>query len=312
MTLLELLFMYSYRLGIPLYLCFFLCLAFGCRCQKLQYWGEKDRAEKDHLERSLERSYKQKESEIAKWQSRLQISWEQSRKLHENIGALMKETQLQGQLSRKIGQAYLQTGRYDLASYYYKEALANSWPASKDMRDRHSQSRFEASLSFFDQALLKQAPNPDLMYEAALAYANASRALGWEQQRFQIAYKLLRAMLGLRPEDTRAMYQLALLYAKTTLHRYRKPEKAIKLLRKALLLEEKNISARFALAHVLAQEGELEESAKEYGAIQELLVKLHGQGIIKGLLARHPNYIRARKNQEKLQACMRSEKECNF
>ena len=269
---------------------------------RVSHWGEKDR----RLGQA-----KLKEIDLQKWQRQLKLSRSQAIELQAEIAEMLTEEQLQGELARKIASAYLEKGSYDLASVYYKGALENKLPA-KGSPQTSSYLAFEKSLDYFDRALLLNSVNPDLFYEAGAAYANASRAQGWELRRFQIAVLLFERMKALAPQDIRPLYQLALMYGKTSLKNYRDKKYAIRLLKKILLKKENDVRTRFALAHFLVEEEQLSQAVQEYKHIERILEDMHRRKTIQGYLSSHPSYRRARENKEKLQECIQKQGICSF
>ena len=284
-----------------------LFLSLGCEfthsvLDHVFHWGEKDRRQR---QKNL------KEIDLQKWQRQLKLSRGQVIDLQEEIAEMLTEEQLEGELSRKIASAYLEKGRYDLASLHYKGALQNKLPR-KGSPQTSSFLAFEKSLEYFDRALLLNSANPDLFYEAGLAYANASRSQGWEQRRFQIAVLLFERMAALAPQDIRPFYQLALLYGKIPLKNYRDKKYAIRLLKKILLIRENDVRTRFALAHFLVEQKQLSQAVQEYEHIERILEDMYRKEIIQGQLSSHPSYRRAKENREKLQECMQKQEACYF
>ena len=266
------------------------------------HWGEKDRRF---------RQEELKERDLQKWERQLKISREQAVQLHEKISEMLTEEQLQGELASKIASAYLKKGAYDLASFYYKGALENKLPR-KDGPQGNSYLAIEKSLGYFDQALLFNSVHPDLFYEAGLAYANASRAHGWERKRFETALLLFKRMLALAPRDIRPLYQLSLLYAKTSIKEYKNRKYAIQLLKKVIVKKEDDVRSRFALAHFLVEEEQISQAIHQYESIQSILQDMYRKKVIEGNLSSHPSYRRAQENKEKLQKCMETGRACSF
>ncbi len=295
---------------------FYSFLTFFCisACEFVQdqvyRWGETNR----HT-----REKKIQEEDLRKWQSQLKLSREKSRELHQAVQEIVKEKQLQGQLSQKIANAFLQIGRYDLSAQYYNDALQNKFiQRTKEAPEkRNSYLNFEKSLRYFDSSLLIVPSNRDLFFEAGLAYANASRAQGWEEKRFRIAIVLFKRMMKMvspHEIDVRPFYQLALLYGKTGIEKYKNIKLATQLLERVLSIEEKHIPARFALAHFLVEEGKIENAIAEYDHIIEILQDIHrkykhGDNIP---VSSYPNYKQAKENKKKLQDCLFTKQECIF
>ncbi len=266
----------------------------------VRYWGQKDR---------LNRQQTIQNEDIAKLERQLQLSRSQSKKIYQQIQDLVKENQLQGKLSSHIAHLYLEKGHYDLAAQYYNTALTGKKlpPTSKQAS---SYLNFERSLSHFDSSLLLTSADKELFYKAGLAYANAARSQGWEPQRLAIAELLFKRMARIARQDVRPLYQLALLYGKTTVKTYRDRPQAISLLEKVLTKEDKHIPARFALAHFLVEETKLSQALAEYKKIQRILEDLKQKKVLKSPLNSYGNYQQAKKNQQKLEECIRSGEAC--
>ena len=286
------------------FLFIFLFCLFSCTdiFRHVQYWGEEERMLK---KKNLE------EEDQKKWEKQLEISQDKIKEAHEAIEKIAVTSELQLQLSRKIAKRYMKSRRYDLASVYYKGALEKKIPKlSEDTVNSYN--ALEKSLVYFDKALLLSATDIDLLWEASLAYANASVAQGWEEKRFLIALQLLKKIRQIDSEDVRPLFQMALLYGKTNIESYRNRKYAIQLLKVFLQKKEENIKARFALAYFLVQENQNQEAIIEYQKIISTLEEMYQKKIIKGALSSHSIYQRARENLKKLERCENNPKACNF
>lgn len=246
------------------------------------------------------------EEELARWERDLNLSRARSQELHKDIQDLVQESNLQGTLARKIARAYLDAARYDMAAAYYQAAVrGESQPAAPgDAR------LLEQAIPFFDEAMRRGYPDAEVYFEAGLCYANASRAYGWDPRRLAVAVHLFERMAAMKPEDYRPRYQLALIYAKVADGRYRNVALAEKLLREIIGKEEDNMPSRFALAHILAEDGRWQEAANEYSVIIERLQALHRRGAIPGRPEDNVNLAQARKNLEALNDCLQNESSC--
>ncbi len=71
---------------------------------------------------------------------------------------------------------------------------------------------FEPAIPYFEKALLLKPVDQQLLFETALAYANASKDRGWETTRRQIAIDLFTHLSIQDPRDSRFPFQLALIY----------------------------------------------------------------------------------------------------
>ena len=246
-------------------------------------WGERERRtrQKDISEEDLE-----------KWRKDFRLSEERTRELYENITEIVQEAGLRGLLARRIAQAYVREGRYEEASGLYRAAIEGRLPEAKEDRKIHY---LESALPWFVIALNRHKPEPDLLFEAGLCYANASRALGWEEDRWRVAVLLFETVRRILPGDIRASYELALLYSKVENERLRDQDLALELLDEVLRRDEKDVSARFARAHVLASTGDFEEARGEYGRILEMLAD-------RGM-KNTPHYRQAERNMSDLKLC---------
>ena len=266
------------------------CDAIGDR---LRNWGEQGRRPaKARLD----------EAEVARWQRDLNLSRARSLELHDSIQDFVQESNHQGMLAWKIGKAYLEAGRYDLGALYYNEALGAGSARPGDQAPDIVM--FEQALPFFDEALLRHNPDPELLFEAGLCYGNAARALGWERERWQRSVQLFERMSRVVPDDVRPRYQLALLYGKVTNSELRDIPRALDHLDEVLRREEQDVSARFLRGQLLVERGELAPAIEEYRRILGILDDLHGRGVVPGRVTDNPRYQQARENLEVLEACV--------
>ncbi len=246
------------------------------------------------------------QEELARWERDLNLSRARAEELHKDIQELVQENNLQATLARKIARAYLDAARYDMAAAYYQAAVRGETrpAAASDPR------LLEQAIPFFDEAMLRGYPDPEVFFEAGLCYANASRAYGWDPRRLAIAVHLFERMAAMKPDDYRPRYQLALIYAKTTESRFRNVALGERLLREIIGREEDNMPSRFALAHILAEDGRWQEAANEYAVIVERLQALHRRGAIPGRPEDNMNLAQARKNLAALNDCLQNESSC--
>lgn len=245
-------------------------------------------------------------AEIERLERDLRLSRERALDLQARINELAGEQRLQGRLAWQLARAHMQRARYDLAAQQMI-AAAQGAPAEGATDPGIS---FEQALPLFREALRQHSVDPELLFEAGLAFANASRAMGWEKNRFDTAVFLFERMAALKEEDSRPRYQLALLLGKTNDPSRRDASRAIALLRDVVLREDANIPARFALAHLLVEAGELDAARNEYHAILEQLSELKRRGAIGGDLEDVPNYRQAKENLEALEECAREPESC--
>lgn len=278
----------------PIILVFVLTGASLTQCglfDQFQSWVQKER---------LPGPGKTNEDEIARLERDLRLSRSRSEDLYKNLHAIVQESNLQGNLSWKLARAYMVQGRYDRAGRFYTSAIKGEAP--EDQADGITM--IERALPAVRDALNRHVPDPDLLFDAGLCYANASRVMGWEEDRWRTAVLLFRRLEESNPNDLRAPYQLALLYAKTSKDNLRDVDMGLKYLDKIIRREENHIAARFAKAHILAENGELERSLAEYNSIKERLENLSNAGAISGKLEKNPQYVQAVKNIETLSNCL--------
>jgi tetratricopeptide (TPR) repeat protein len=272
----------------------------GCEAvsDRIRNWGERDRRPaKARLD----------EAQVARWERDLNLSRARALELHDELQELVQESNRQGMLSWNIGKAYLNAGRYDLAALYYQDAIHGEPPerlaAIQSGQTAPGIATFEQAIPYFEEALLRHSPDPELLFEAGLCFANASRAAGWERERWRTAVLLFDRMARTAPDDIRSRYQLALLYGKTSDGAMRDIPRAIELLEATLRREEQDISARFLLGQLLVERGDSDLARAQYQRIMETLEDIHAKGIAPGAAADNPRYRQARENLETLEAC---------
>ncbi|MCB1175104.1 MAG: hypothetical protein KDK39_16135, partial [Leptospiraceae bacterium] len=236
----------------------------GMSGDALRFWGESSR---------FRRAEKLNTAEIEQWQRDLEFNEKQVLELHAQIHELVETTRLQGRVSWKIARAYMQAQRFEMANAYMNAALNQNLP-----KQQVSAIDYDQILPFLDQALLKHSPEPDLIFDAGLCYANSARQRGWEEQRFLAAVRLFQELLRRNPDSGRARYQLGLLYGKAQ-NRYRDQDKALEYLDQLLAREDTHIPGRFARANILAEQGRLDAARAEYQLFQTSLLKIKKKGV---------------------------------
>lgn len=270
----------------------------GCEgvTDSIRNWGERSRRN---------RAEELREEELRKWERDLNLSRARVLELHRSVHDLVQESGKQGMLSWKIARAYMKDQRFEMAGTYYRGAIEGRLPDPAEAGPL-----FESALPFFREALRRRRINEELLFEAGLCYANASRAMGWEESRWRTAELLFDQMRAIKPDDSRAAYQLALLYGKTPRDDLRQRDRAIALLEAIILREEKNLPAHFARAHMLVEKGDLAAALQAYDILRERIETLHGQGVIGGNLRNNPQYQRVQVNIEKLTICVNNAPGC--
>lgn len=267
-----------------------ICLT-ALACDELRTWGYHSRRNREEKIRA---------EDLENLQRDLEISQARALELHETIQAIAQESNHQGRISWRIAQTYVEQARYDMAAPYFVDAFEDRY------NGRHDEGfvELEKALPHYERALQRNSVDPDLMYEAGLCFGNASHAMGWEEQRWRIAAMLFRRLMDIEPESNRGQYELALLLGKVENPRLRDLDRSIELLQEVVQNEEDNIPARFALAHMMVLNENLNGALIEYEAIQDRLRQLAGRGVISGSYENQPAYQNAQNNIEKLQICI--------
>lgn len=262
----------------------------------LQNWAERHRKER--------RIEIQKE-DLEKWKKDLQVSEEKARTLYELIHKFAEENKLQGEIAWKIGKALMEQSSFELSKEFFKQSV------QKELRQVQDISLFEEAITYFQKALSRYPISADLLYDAGLCYGNASRALGWEKERFQTAVFLLERGLQLKPKDMRFYYVLGILYGKTT-NEFRDVEKAIEYLNQVNQADPYNIQAYFAKANILAEDGQFQEAFFVYEKIIKTLEEMHKNQILRGNIQNNLQYQQALYNLNELQVCIERKAECKI
>jgi len=278
-------------------------LLFFSSCQKVQDWirayGVTERQKKVK---------KLREHDIEMWKRDLGMSRERVEKLHADIHSTVQESNYQGILSWKIAKAYAEEARYEMAAEYYEAALEERAPVGE-----HTSAYYlEQAIPFYEEALKRHLPDPELLFDAGLCYANASKNLGWERSRWQIAVLLFQRLHEMKPDDIRAPYQLALLYGMAGKPKLRDTDRALALLDENLRREPNDVPSRFLMAHLYALIGNFERAKHEYEQIITVIEDLHATGQLGGPATNNPQYKKARENIEQLDACIAGSNQCDI
>ncbi len=268
----------------------------------LRNWGQRER---------WNRAKEINQDDLAQWQKDLEISEDKVRELYKNIQLLTQESAHQGNVSWKIAKAYAEQGRFELAEEHYKRAVEDRQGGFTE-RPAESDPMWEKSLPFYKNALKKHTVSKDLLYDAGLAYANASRASGWSGDRWDTAVYLLGTVMRMDPDDVRPYYPLALLYGKTTDESRRDTAEALKLLDTLILRQNQDVAARFAKANILAETGDFDRALSEYRNIKQIIEDMHNTGVLKGSIDRNIKYQKASENIIRLERCLNDNMGCEL
>ncbi len=284
------------RAGLGTVALFFLLLWVFPGCDRIsdgvRNWGQENRRT---------RAKKLKEEEIKQWERDLNLSRARVLELQKNIHTLVQESNHQGLLSWKIANAFVSEHRFEMAAEYYRGAVENRLP-----EQAAENGLFEATLPYYQDALRRREINPDLLFDVGLCYANASRVMGWETNRWRTAVYLFEHMYTRYPQDTRSLYELALLYGKVEREELRNRDRAVALLAEIIKQEEANVPARFARANILVEMGQLDQALLAYMQLRDQLQVLSQKGVIGKNLEKNPQYRRVSENIEKLEICVKN------
>ncbi|XDD47123.1 tetratricopeptide repeat protein [Leptospira sp. WS39.C2] len=244
------------------------------------------------------------EKDIVNWKEKLALEEAEIEEMEKRIRKLVQKSNQSAALSWKIARAYMRAGSADLGVRYYEEALTESVPNSKQGGfEIHS---YESALPFFEKAIQTGKLDKQLLYETAVAYANASKDMGWEPTRRNRAISLFKQLSKLDKDDSRFPFQLALVYFDSSLkdeswngklsNGYDELDTAFSLLDQILRKEPYNVPTRFAKANFLYQVGKSSLAYDEYTRIKSILEEMKEKGSIREPLEENSSYKNVLKN----------------
>ncbi|TGL59975.1 tetratricopeptide repeat protein [Leptospira jelokensis] len=244
------------------------------------------------------------EKDIVNWKEKLALEEAEMEEMEKRIRKLVQKSNQSAALSWKIARAYMRAGSADLGVRYYEEAVTESIPNAKQGGfEIHS---YESALPFFEKAIQSGKLDKQLLYETAVAYANASKDMGWEQTRRSRAISLFKQLAKLDKDDSRFPFQLALVYFDSSLKDeawngklssgYDEVETAFSLLDQILRKEPYNVPTRFAKANFLYQIGKSSLAYEEYTRIKSILEQMKENGNIREPLEENSSYKNVLKN----------------
>ncbi|MBM9548983.1 hypothetical protein JWG40_18290 [Leptospira sp. 201903074] len=271
----------------------------------------------DYLKSLTESRYRKRiggepasEKDIVNWKEKLALEEAEIEEMDKRIRKMVQKSNQSAALSWKIARAYMRAGSADLGARYYDEALAEALPNAKQGGfEIHS---YESALPYFDKAIQSGKLDKQLLYETAVAYANASKDMGWESTRRSRAINLFKQLSRLDKEDSRFPFQLALVYFDSSLKDevwngkltsgYDEVETAFSLLDQILRKEPYNVPTRFAKANFLYQVGKSNLAYDEYTRIKSILEEMKEKGTIRESLEENSSYRNVIKNLNQLGA----------
>ncbi|MFN3603139.1 MAG: tetratricopeptide repeat protein [Leptonema sp. (in: bacteria)] len=283
---------------MAIFFVFFLLLFLNCSDlqHSLQNWGERYRKE---------RQVKIDEEDIKKWMHELKISEKESKELFTLIEKYAIEKKFQGELSWKIAKALTKQNSLEIAQDFFLNSFENK------LEEPTNKKIYESALVYYEKALKYYTPVPDLLFDAAICYGNASSALGWEEERFRTAVFLLERGRRIKPNDIRFPYTLAILLGKTT-NQFKDIEKALELLDSVIKQDKYNIPSYFAKAHILVENGDFKESFSVYEEITRIIEEMYKMNLLKGDYTKNRKYLKAQENMKLLIPCIEGRKECQI
>lgn len=250
-----------------------------------------------------------KEAEIERWKEKLDLTEAEMKDLEEKIRKLVKKTKEAGALSHKIALSYMKVGNYELSTRYYAKAIEENLQGKTETIS-HEVHFFEGAIPFFEKVILYKELNDDILFEAGLAFANASRDRGWDKERRTIAVNIFKGLIIRDPKDQRYPFELALIYFDSSItdglvdgvdpNGYNETDKAMKLISSVIGKEPNNIPAKFARANFLYRLGKPELAESDYLAIKSKLEEMKNSGIIKEKLEKNNSYQNVLKNLKKI------------
>ncbi|WCL49882.1 tetratricopeptide repeat protein [Leptospira sp. GIMC2001] len=259
--------------------------------------------------------------DVEKWKVTLALNEAELKALDKSIRNMVNRTSQAGALSWKIAQAYMKASNYEMGLRYYQRAIDESDSASESASsfkstgevETNSGTRmayWESSLPYFNKSLVYKKIDKELLFQAGLAYANASRNMGWEPERRSRAIDLFTSLSQLDPLDSRFPYQLALIYFDSSVssgswaiqESYNQEGLAFSLLNEILKKEPENVPVRFARANFLYRIGKTSDAYNEYRTIRSTIEAIDARGEIRGGLEKNSSYINVLKNLEQLES----------
>jgi tetratricopeptide (TPR) repeat protein len=219
------------KLGLSVYI--FLFSAFfliSISCQ--------DFMDKFSLDRKVDRTMSPQEKDS--FQKKLEF-WENDlSELEDEFQEKLKLVSKMGELSKKLATGYTRIARFELASHEFHNAI------QYEAGVKSKQKIYKTAIKYYKKAFLYSVVDDDLLYQAALVYANASMVMGWEESSLKTAMTIFKGLLKKNPQNPRALFQRALLYYRA----YEMPQKAIKDLKKLIRITPDDVPTYELLGHI--------------------------------------------------------------
>jgi tetratricopeptide (TPR) repeat protein len=296
----------------PFYLFFIILISFlSFSCEKL------DEMAKRNWEKKHDRMHSADSKEVDKWKESLAINEAELKALDKSIQNMVGRTAQTGALSWRIAQAYMKASNFEMGARYYQRAAdeqsGRSGTESGNESNRSGGGRmafWDSSLPYFEKSSVYRKINKELLFEMGLAYANASRDMGWEPERRRRAVDIFINLSRLDTKDTRFPFQLALIYFDSSISSgtwaiqegYRQIDDAFKLLNEILKVEPENVPTRFAKANFLYQLGKTGEAYNEYIKIKNTIEDIDKRGDLRERLKNNRSYQNVLRNLQEIEA----------
>jgi len=194
--------------------------------------------DKYHLERNKKFNLPKKEKDAL--QRKLE-SWENNlAELEDEYKEKLQIVSKMGELSKKLALGYTRMGRYELAAQEYHKAIQlEAGVPSK-------QKIYKKALKYYKKAFIYSRVDDDLLYQAALIYANASKAMAWDTNSLNTAIRIFNGLLKKNPNNPRALFQRAMLYY----HAFDLPNRAIEDLKKLIKITPDEVPSYELMGHI--------------------------------------------------------------
>lgn len=290
---------------ITYFLTILLAILLIVHCDKM------DEIAKKNWEKKHDQMHNADSKDVDRWKESLAVNEAELRALDKSIREMVSRTAQSGALSWKIAQAYMKASNFEMGARYYQRALDEA--TQSDGKNVGSGGRmvfWDSALPYFDKSLLYRKVDKELLFEMGLAYANASKDMGWEPVRRARAVDTFIALTRYDVKDSRFPYQLALIYFDSSISSgtwaiqegYHDIDKAFNLLDEIIRVEPENIPVRFAKANFLYRMGRTRDSFNEYNRIKNTIEDLDKRGKVEGGLDNNSSYKNVLQNLEKIQS----------
>ncbi|MCC5813850.1 MAG: tetratricopeptide repeat protein [Leptospira sp.] len=280
-------------------------------CEKL------DEIARKNWEKKHDRMHSADSKEVDKWKESLAINEAELKALDKNIQNMVGRTAQTGALSWRIAQAYMKASNFEMGARYYQRAADEQAGRGNSDTNPNSNSGsggrmafWDSSLPYFEKSTVYRKIDKELLFEMGLAYANASRDMGWEPERRRRAVDIFINLSRLDTKDTRFPFQLALIYFDSSISSgtwaiqegYRQIDDAFNLLNEILKVEPENVPTRFAKANFLYQLGKTREAYNEYVMIKNTIEDIDKRGELRGKLKNNRSYQNVLRNIQEIEA----------